>query len=66
MTTFEAATSIAQTLLRIKGQWHGGATAHIDIDRAVFATCRAMGPIADDIGNAVRAELKRRAAGPIC
>lgn len=35
MTTFEALVSIAQTVLRQRGQWYGPATAHDNIDLAV-------------------------------
>lgn len=35
MTTFEALVSMSQMVLRARGEWHGGATAFSDIDRAV-------------------------------
>lgn len=31
----EALVTMAQTLLRVRGEWHGGATAFADIELAV-------------------------------
>lgn len=33
MTTFEGLVSIAQTILRVPGEWHQGATAYADISK---------------------------------
>ena len=62
MNKFEAIVSIAQTLLRVKNQWHGGATAFEDIDRAVAQACQLIPGDSDEASNAARTELRRRAA----
>jgi hypothetical protein len=62
MTTFDAIVSIAQTLLRVKGEWQGGATAYADIDRRVSNACLLIGTEANPFRDAATAELRRRAA----
>jgi hypothetical protein len=42
-TPLEAAASVAQTLLRAKGQWHGADTVSAHIAHAVFVTCEVLG-----------------------
>jgi len=66
MTTFRALVSMAQTVLRVRGQWHGGATAYADIERAVSDCAEAIRGdewrdliSLDQIKSAI-AELKRR------
>jgi hypothetical protein len=66
MTTFRALVSMAQTVLRVRGQWHGGATAYADIERAVSDCAEAIRGdewrdliTLDQIKSAI-AELKRR------
>ena len=67
MTTFRALVSMAQTVLRVRGQWHGGATAYADIERAVSDCAEAIrGDEWRDLVtlnqiNAAIAELKLRA-----
>ena len=66
MTTFRALVSMAQTVLRVRGQWHGGATAYADTERAVSDCAEAIRGdewrdliTLDQIKSAI-AELKRR------
>ena len=66
MTTFDALVSTAQTVLRVRGEWQQGATAHNDIVIAVYRCAEAMqgdGQLAvtRDIRQAAIAELKLRA-----
>jgi hypothetical protein len=60
ITPFDAATTIAETLLRVKNQWRGAGTFSSDIDRVVSSTCRVMGPVADGLAPDVYTELRRR------
>jgi imidazolonepropionase-like amidohydrolase len=66
MTQFEALVSIAQTMLRMRGQWHAnGATAFADINLAVEQAADLLDNI-EAIGHdtiaAAKRELKQRAA----
>jgi hypothetical protein len=69
MTQFEALVSMAQTVLRARGEWHQGATAHDDIVVAVYDCANAIrggtdiaGPdVSRDVRQAAIRELKLRA-----
>jgi hypothetical protein len=61
VTPFDAAVTIAGTLLRVKNQWRGAGTFSSDIDRVVSSTCRVLGPVADGLAPDVYAELRKRA-----
>lgn len=59
MTTFEALTSMAQVVLRARGQWHAGATAHDDIDLAVNQCADLLPEGSRALCEMAIAELKR-------
>ena len=67
LSTFQGLTSMAQTVLKARGQWHMGATAYADIERAVSDCAEAIrGDEWRDLVtlnqiNAAIAELKLRA-----
>jgi hypothetical protein len=67
MTTFDALVSMAQLVLRARGEWQMGATAYADIERAVSDCAEAIRGdewrdliMLDQIKSAI-AELKLRA-----
>lgn len=63
MTALEAIVSMSMIVLRKRGQWHGGATAHDDIDLAVNQCSDLLpNPTRERCEMAI-AELKRR-GGP--
>lgn len=61
MTTFEALVSISQTVIRSRGQWQGGATAHDDIDLAVNQCADLLPDVTRELCEMAISELKRRA-----
>lgn len=56
----EGAVTIAQVLLRMRGQWQGGATAHADMADATDDADKLLS-LSHSEYSAVRSELKRRA-----
>ena len=60
MTRFEAIVSIAQIVLRHRGQWHVGATAFADIDTAVNEASDLLGDGTRAMCEAAISELKLR------
>lgn len=61
MTTFEAIVSMAQIVLRHRGQWHAGATAYDDIDLAVNQCADLLPEGTRNLCEMAILELKRRA-----
>lgn len=61
MTTFEAIVSMSLTVLRQRGQWHGGATAHNDIDLAVNQCADLLPDGSRQLCEMAITEVKRRA-----
>lgn len=59
-TPVEAIVSMAQIVLRVRKEWHAGATAHDDIDRACNNVADLLPGITVDMLHAAIAELKRR------
>jgi hypothetical protein len=60
MTTFEALVSMSQTLLRARGEWHGPATSHEDIDCAVNGIADLMQNGSRQLCEMAVSELKQR------
>jgi hypothetical protein len=61
MTTFETLVSISQTALRARGEWHGPATAHGDMDWVVNRVAEILPDQTRELSEMAIAELKRRA-----
>ena len=66
LTAFDALVSMAQTVLRVRGDWQQGATAFTDIDRAVnnVADLMPLRMVSRDMCEAAIAEIKRRCGPP--
>jgi hypothetical protein len=61
MTTFEALVSISTIVIRQRGQWQGGATAHDDIDLAVNQCSDLLPEGSRQLCEMAIAEIKRTA-----
>lgn len=64
MTTFEALVSLAQIVLKHRGEWQGAATSHDDIDWAVNRCADLLPQGTRQLCDMAVAELKRRAGFP--
>lgn len=61
MTHLDAVVSMAQVVLRSRGQWQFGATAHRDIDLAVNQCSDLLPGGTRELCEAAISELRRRA-----